>query len=47
MNNLAAAERWLNQEENDRENLDNIERPNTKWVFAKFFKVEVKVVLDR
>ena len=31
---------------NDRENLDNSERPNTKWVFVKFFNAEVKVVLD-
>ena len=26
MNNFAAAERWVRQQENDRENLDNIER---------------------
>ena len=32
---------------NDRENLDNSERPNTKWVFVKFFNAEVKVVLTR
>ena len=47
MNNLDEAERWLNQEENDQENPDNIGRPNTKWVFVKFFNVEVKAVLDR
>ena len=47
MNNLAAAERGLNQEENDRKNFENIEGPNKKWVFVKFFKVETKVVLDR
>lgn len=28
-------------------NLENIERPNTKWVFVRFSTVEVKVVLDR
>ena len=28
-------------------NLDNIERPNTKWVFVKFSNIEVKAVLDR
>lgn len=38
--------RWLNQQENDRENLDNIEIPKTKWVFVKFVNVEVEVVLD-
>ena len=47
MNNLDEAERWLNQEENDQENPDNIGRPNTKWVFVKFFNAEVKVVLTR
>ena len=26
---------------------DNIERPNTKWVFEAYFNVDVKVVLDR
>ena len=46
-NNLAAAERGLNQEENDRKNLENIEGPNKKWVFEKFFNVETKVGLDR
>lgn len=43
MNNFAAAERWLNQQENVQQNLDNIKRPNTKWVFVKFFNVDVKV----
>ena len=47
MNNFATAERWLNQKESDRENLDNIERPNTNWVSVRFFNVEVKTVLDR
>ena len=26
-----------------QQNLDNIKRPNTKWVFVKFFNVDVKV----
>lgn len=43
MNNFAAAERWLNQQENVQQNLDNIKRPNIKWVFMKFFNVDVKV----
>ena len=47
MNSFAAAERWLNKQENDLDNLDNIERPITNWVFVKYFNVEVKVVLDR
>ena len=48
MNSFAEAESWFRiQQENDRENLDNIERPNRKWVFVRLFNVEVKVVLDR
>lgn len=35
MNNFAAAERWLNQQENVQQNLDNIKRPNINWVFMK------------
>ena len=30
INNFAEAERWVNEKENKRLNLDNIERPNTK-----------------
>jgi len=44
--NFGEAERWVNNEENKRLNLDNIERPNTKWVFVKFSNIEVKAVLD-
>lgn len=48
INIFGAAERWLNQQENAREVLDNIQTPNTKWVvLMKFFNVKVKVVLDR
>ena len=43
INNFAEAERWMNEEENKRLNLDNIERPNTKWTFVKFSNIEVKV----
>ena len=46
INNFAEAERWVNEEENKRWNLDNIERPNTKWTFIKFSNIEVKAVLD-
>ena len=44
---FAVAERWLNEQENQRLNLDNIERPNTKWVFVKFSNIVVRAVLDR
>ena len=46
VNNFAEAERWVNEQENKRLNLDNIERPNTKWTFIKFSNIEVKAVLD-
>ena len=31
INNFAEAERWMNEEENKRLNLDNINCPNKKW----------------
>ena len=46
INNFTETERWMNEEENKRLNLDNIERPNTKWTFIKMSNIEVKVVLD-
>ena len=46
INNFAEAERWVNEEENKRLALDNIERPNTKWTFIKFSNIEIKAVLD-
>ena len=46
INNFAEAERWLNEQENNRLALDNIERPNTKWTFIKFSNIEVKAVID-
>ena len=45
INTFAAAERWLNDQESERLNID-IDRPNTKWVFVKFSNIDVKVVLD-
>ena len=46
INNFVEAESWLEQQENQRLNLDKIERPNTKWTFVKFSNIEVKAVLD-
>ena len=40
-------ENWLSDHENQHLNLDNIKRPNTKWVFGKFSNIAVKVVLPR
>ena len=36
INNFADAERWVNEQENKRLNLDNIECPNAKCVVMKF-----------
>ena len=41
------AENWLINMEAKRLDADNIERPNTKWIFEGHFNVDVKVVLDR
>jgi len=47
MKRMSDAEKWLREQEAKGLDPDNIERPNTKWVFDSFFNVEVKVVLDR
>ena len=47
MKKLEEAEKWLREKETKRLDSDSIERPNTKWVFASHFNVDVKVVLDR
>ena len=41
------AEKWLSEREKVRLDPDNINRPDTKWVFENQFNVDVKVVLDR
>ena len=46
-NNFSDAEKWLSEREKVRLDSDNIERPNTKWVFEAYFNVDVKVILDR
>ena len=35
------------RQESNRLNIDNIEHPNTKWLFVKFTNIIVKAVLDR
>ena len=47
INRYDEAENWLREKEEARLNIDNIQRPNTKWVFRGYSDVEVKVVLDR
>ena len=46
INNFAEAERCLNDQENKRLNIDNIQRPNTKCTFIKFSNIGVKAVID-
>ena len=41
------AEKWLSEQEEKRLDPDNVKRPNAKWVFENFFKVDLKIVLDR
>ena len=47
INRYDVAENWLREQDEARLNIDNIERPNTKWVFRGYSDVDVKVVLDR
>ena len=47
MNKLEDAEKWIRAKEAARLEIDNIERPDTKWIFDHFFAVDVRVVLDR
>ena len=48
INTFGEVENWLSDHENQHLNLDNIKRPNTKWVFGKFSNIAgVKVVLAR
>ena len=47
MKTYADAENWIREMEAARLESDNIERPDTKWVFDSHFTVDLKVVLDR
>ena len=42
--NLKDAEKWINEKENQRLDIDKIKRPNTKRTFVKFENIEVKAV---
>jgi len=44
---LSEAKKWLSEREKVRLDPDNINRPDTKWVFVNHFNVDVKVVLDQ
>ena len=47
INKYDEAENWLREKEEAHLNIDNIERPNTKWVCRGYSDVDVKVALDR
>jgi len=44
---FSEAEKWLSEREKVRLDPDNINRPDTTWVFENHFNVDIKVVLDR
>lgn len=46
-NTLVEAERWLNEQGEAQLGLENIDRPDTKWMFENFFNFDVKAVKDR
>ena len=41
------AEKYLEEQEQQRLEMVGVERPNTKWKFLRFHKVDVKVILTR
>ena len=41
------AEQWLREQERNRLEVDNVDRPNIKWVFDSYFNCDIKVVRDR
>ena len=47
INQPSQAEDWLNEKEEERLGINNIERPDTKWAFEGFSDVDVRVVLTR
>ena len=44
---LSETQAWLEEQENLRIQGENIDRPNTKWVFERHMFVDLKVILDR
>jgi len=42
--NAGAAREWLQEKDENRLNIDKIERPSTKWVFVNWLQVEVKAI---
>ena len=44
---LSETQAWLQEQEDLRLQGENIDRPNTKWVFRRHVFVDLKVILDR
>jgi len=40
-----AAREWLHEKDANRLDIDQVDRPNTKWVFQRWVQVEVKAIL--
>ena len=47
MNRLQQAHNWISKQEKVRLTTDNIDRPNTKWVFVRFIQVQLSIVQTR
>ena len=45
LTNQAAARQWLQEKDENRLDINKIERPNTKWSFVTWVQVEVKAIL--
>ena len=43
---MSQARLWLEEQEENRLQSENIERPDTKWVFEANLLVEVKIIED-
>ena len=47
MDRLSETQAWLKEQEEFRLQGENIERPDTKWVFERHLFIDLKVILDR
>ena len=45
MTTHTAAREWLHEKDANRLDTDQLERPNTKWVFQRWVQVEVEAIL--
>ena len=45
LTNAGAPREWLQEKDENRLNIDKIERPSTKWLFVNWVQVEVKAIM--